>query len=287
MSTLTVKNHDRDVAGFQYIYPVISRRSGGLSIGINFNTNNACNWRCVYCQVPDLSIGAAPELDLNLLATELAAFLQDVLHGTFYQRFEIPPERQMIKDIAISGNGEPTSVHDFDKAIALITQVVEQANIPNPFQYVLITNGSLMHKAHVQAGLQLFNQYNGQVWYKLDSATDSGREEVNHAGLSSHKQLNNLVSSARLCATWVQTCDLGFASSRGDVGLLEVYEQEAYLAFLTKVILQAPLQGVMLYSLARPSLQPEADMITTASLEQLNDFAEKIRKLGLTVKVSL
>lgn len=287
MSKLTVKNHDRDVAGYHYIYPVISRRSGGLSIGINFNTNNACNWRCVYCQVPDLSIGAAPQLDFELLATELDDFLQDILHGTFYQRFEIEPERQVIKDIAISGNGEPTSVHDFAKAIALITQVVEQANIPVPFQYVLITNGSLIHKADVQAGLRLFNQCNGQLWYKLDSVTDSGREEVNHAGLSSHKQRENLISSARLCTTWVQTCVLGFASTKGNVGLLEEQEQEAYLAFLTKVIQQVPLQGVMLYSLARPSLQPEANIITSATLEQLNNFAERIRKLGLSVRVSL
>ncbi|OQK15859.1 radical SAM protein [Methyloprofundus sedimenti] len=287
MSRLTVKNHDRDVAGYRYIYPVISRRSGGLSIGINFNTNNACNWRCVYCQVPDLSIGAAPQLDFELLATELADFLQDVLHGNFYQRFEIEPVRQMIKDVAISGNGEPTSVHNFAKAIALITQIVERANIPDPFQYVLITNGSLIHKADVQAGLRLFNQYNGQLWYKLDSATDFGREQVNHAGLSSHKQLENLISSAKLCATWIQTCVLGFASAKGNVGLLEEQEQDAYLVLLTQAIQQVPLQGVMLYSLARLSLQPEADRITTANLEQLNDFAERIRKLGLSVKVSL
>jgi wyosine [tRNA(Phe)-imidazoG37] synthetase (radical SAM superfamily) len=287
MSKLTVKNHDRDVADYRYIYPVNSRRSGGLSIGINFNINNACNWRCVYCQVPDLTIGAAPELDFELLEAELADFLQDVLQGTFYQRFEIEPERQVIKDIAISGNGEPTSVHDFTKAIALITRVVEQANILDPFQYVLISNGSLMHKTDVASGLQLFNQYHGQLWYKLDSATDIGREEINHAGISMQKQLDNLLSSAKLCSTWIQTCVLGFSSSKGQAGLLDLQEQQAYLALLAKVIEQVSLQGVMLYSLARPSLQPEAGIITTATMQQLNDFAERIRKLGLSVTVSL
>lgn len=287
MSKLTVKNHDRDVAGYQYIYPVNSRRSSGLSIGINFNTNNACNWRCVYCQVPGLTIGAAPELDFELLATELADFLQDVLHGTFYQRFEIEPARQVIKDIAISGNGEPTSVHEFAKAIAIITQVVEQANIPDSFQYVLISNGSLMHKADVQKGLKLFNRYNGQVWFKLDSATDLGREAVNHAGLSAQKQLDNLISSTNLCSTWIQTCVLGITSNQGQGGLLDAQEQQAYLELLANLIEQVSLQGVMLYSLARPSLQPEADIITRASMEQLQDFAEQIRSLGLRVKVSL
>jgi wyosine [tRNA(Phe)-imidazoG37] synthetase (radical SAM superfamily) len=51
---LTVDDHNRDISGMKYIYPVVSRRAGGVSIGINLNVNNACNWRCVYCQVPNL-----------------------------------------------------------------------------------------------------------------------------------------------------------------------------------------------------------------------------------------
>ena len=109
-STLTTSNHDRDVAGLKYVYPVLSRRAGGLSIGINFNTNNACNWRCIYCQVPDLKIGAAPEMNFQLLEQELRYFLDDVLNGDFYQRFQVDENKRTIKDIAISGNGEPTSL---------------------------------------------------------------------------------------------------------------------------------------------------------------------------------
>ncbi|TXK96294.1 radical SAM protein, partial [Methylococcaceae bacterium CS5] len=251
MSKLSVKNHDRDVAGYQYIYPVISRRSGGLSIGINFNTNNACNWRCVYCQVPDLTIGAAPELDFDLLETELEDFLRDVLQGSFYERYQLEPEMRVIKDIAISGNGEPTSVKDFTKAIALITRVVGQAKIAEPFQYVLITNGSLLHKQDVQAGLKLFNEFNGQVWFKLDSASDVGRETINHSSVSVKRQLENLISSTKLCFTWVQTCMLNYADKEG-VGLVSEGEQTAYLELIEKVRQRASLQGVMLYSLARP-----------------------------------
>jgi len=284
MTQLTVKDHNRNAAGLTYIYPVISRRSGGLSIGINFNTNNACNWHCVYCQVPNLTLGAAPELDFKLLETELKFFLQDVLHGDFYDRFEMEPELRVIKDIAISGNGEPTSVKDFAKAIELIIRVTEQAKISDPFQYVLITNGSLIHHSDIQDGLKLFNQYNGQVWFKLDSATDKGRDLTNHSALSLQKHTENLLISARLCSTWVQTCMLQFESGQG---LVNATEQEAYLALLQQVSQQVSLQGVMLYSLARESLQPEANMITSVTEQQLNDFAQRIRQLGLTVKASL
>ena len=54
-----------------YVYPVVSRRAGGVSIGINLNPNNACNWRCVYCQVPDLKRGAAPAIELKKFTASL------------------------------------------------------------------------------------------------------------------------------------------------------------------------------------------------------------------------
>lgn len=286
MSQLTVKDHNRDVIGFKYIYPVISRRSGGLSIGINFNTNNACNWACAYCQVPDLSIGAAPELDLNLLAKELSEFLQDVLQGDFYERFEIDPDKRVIKDIALSGNGEPTSVKNFHSAIQTIIEVVEQANISELFSMVLITNGSLIHKSDVQKGLQLFDQYKGQVWFKVDSATEKGRELINQTAMKNRQQQDNLILSAQLCATWVQTCILNYTGHESD-SLLAEGEQAAYLALLQNTMQVTRLKGVMLYSLARPSLQAAAKYISSAKESELEKFAAKIRDLGLETRVSV
>ncbi len=286
MSKLSVKNHDRDVAGYRYVYPVISRRSGGLSIGINFNTNNACNWGCVYCQVPDLTIGAAPALDFALLAQELSEFLHDVLHGRFYERFQLAPDMRVIKDIAISGNGEPTSVKEFAKAIAVVVAQVEQANIPEPYQYVLISNGSLLHKADVQAGLQLWHQHHGQIWFKLDSVSELGRLHINHTAMGLQQQSANLLLASKLCQTWVQTCVLTLASEGQRYGLLEEQEQIAYLAFLRDMLAETSLQGVMLYALARPSLQPEAQQITSATKAQLQAFAGRIRQLGLMVQVA-
>ncbi|MDH4285103.1 MAG: radical SAM protein, partial [Gallionellaceae bacterium] len=79
-SKLSINDHSRDSAGLRYVYPVISRRAGGVSVGINLNTNNACNWRCIYCQVPDLHLGSAPPVDLALLEQELRGFMHQLLH---------------------------------------------------------------------------------------------------------------------------------------------------------------------------------------------------------------
>ncbi len=80
---LKTEDHSRDSAGMRYVYPVISRRAGGVSVGINLNPNNACNWRCIYCQVPDLTRGGPPAIDLALLERELDGFLNDAIAGDF------------------------------------------------------------------------------------------------------------------------------------------------------------------------------------------------------------
>ena len=281
MGKLTTIDHSRDVAGLKYVYPVMSRRAGGLSIGINFNPNNACNWRCVYCQVPSLVRGGAPSIDYPLLEKELVFFLDDVLNGSFYDRFEVPSENRQIKDIAISGNGEPTSVEGFDEVISLIGETIEKAKINDPYQFVLITNGSLIHKKQVRKGLAVLNQLQGRVWFKLDSATHVGRKMINNAGGLQEKYVENLQLSASLCPTWVQTCLLKI-----DGQILDVKEQVAYLKLLEDVLEKVDLQGVLLYTLARPSMQPEAKRLSKVSGQELNDFAAQIRLLGLDVRVS-
>lgn len=281
-STLTTINHSRDVAGLKYVYPVLSRRAGGLSIGINFNTNNACNWRCIYCQVPDLQIGAAPEMDFQLLEDELRFFLDDVLKGDFYERFLIPDGNRVIKDIAISGNGEPTSLKEFDRAVALIGEIATEIGVLPQSNFVLITNGSLVHQPRVQTGLKKLKEYGGEVWFKFDSATEAGRRLINNAKQSYQASLENLMLSASLCPTRLQTCLLDY-DKRG----LSEEEKQAYLDMLKTVKKHVSLKGIMLYTIARPSMQPEAALLEKLSVETLNVFADEIRQLGFDVSVSV
>lgn len=279
---LTTTNHNRDIAGLKYVYPVLSRRAGGLSIGINFNTNNACNWRCIYCQVPDLKIGAAPDLDFQVLANELRVFLGDVLNGDFYEHFQVDEDRRIIKDIAISGNGEPTSLKDFDKAVALIGEIATEFGIFPQSNFVLITNGSLVHRPSVQNGLKKLKEYGGEVWFKLDSATDEGRDLMNNAGQSCRASVDNLLLSAKLCPTKLQTCLLDYEKHGWSRK-----EKEAFLDLLRDLkIKDCVLKCVMIYTIARVSHQPESSRLQRLSLETLNTVADEIRLLGFDVLVS-
>ena len=281
VSMLTIADHSRDKAGLTYVYPVISRRANGLSIGINLNPNNACNWRCIYCQVPDLVRGAAPDVDLSQLTDELSSFLKYVLHGDFYDRFEVPKELRTIRDIAISGNGEPSSAVEFARIVELIGQQIRC--FQDPIKLVLITNGSLVHRETVQRGLVKLNQLDGEVWFKLDSVTDEGLRQVNNAGLSIRQVQHKLITASQLCPTWIQTCLFkldGQAPTQAT--------RLAYIDFLAAALDRgASLQGVLLYGLARPSKQPEAPRLSGLKESWLNSFAEEVRRqLGLRVQVN-
>jgi len=188
---LSPVNHDRDSAGMTYVYPVVSRRAGGVSVGVNLNPNNACNWACVYCQVPDLVRGTAPEIDLAQLESELRAMLADILHGDFMQT-RVPEGARRLNDIALSGNGEPTSAKAFSQVIDLIGRVMADFDLLDPrdnpetapAKLVLITNGSLIDSPRVQDGLAKMAALNGEVWFKFDSASACGMRSINQTRIS-------------------------------------------------------------------------------------------------------
>jgi hypothetical protein len=67
----------------------------------------------------------------------------------------------------------------------------------------------------------------------------------------------------------------------------EESELQAYLDFLEeRLAAGVKLQGVLLYSLARQSFQPEAGQLQALPAEWLEAFAQRIRALGLAVKVT-
>lgn len=278
---LHIADHSRDKAGLTYVYPVVSRRSGGVSIGINLNPNNACNWRCVYCQVPNLKRGTAPQIDLAVLEGELRTFLHEVLHGDFMLT-QVIPEARRINDIALSGNGEPTSAREFAQVIALIGRVKADYDLPRNLKLVLITNGSLIDRPIVRAGISAMAQLNGEVWFKLDSVTREGRLLINNTRMSLKRMRDNLRLATTLCPTWLQTCMFQMDGMLPPVG-----ESDAYLNFIEDFLKEGgQLKGVLLYGLARPSMQAEASRLTKVSHTWMEPFSARIRALGIDVKVN-
>lgn len=276
---LSVTNHDRDAQGLVYVYAVVSRRARGVSVGINLNPDNACNWRCVYCQVPDLTRGVGPPIDLGTLEAELGSLLDDILAGDFLEQ-NAPPEARELKDVAFSGNGEPTTSPQFAEAVELVAQMLDERGLSVPV--TLITNGSMLNKPVNLAALERLKEANGRVWFKLDVGTSDGARRINGQPLDLDTHLRRLRQSAERCPTWVQTCMVAV-----DGAPPSDTEIAAYLGHLQRLVENdVPLRGVLLYTLARPSMQPEAPRLAALDRSWLDELANRIETTGLTVEVA-
>lgn len=279
-AALTIREHRRDSAGLTYVYPVLSRRAGGVSIGINLNPNNACNWRCIYCQVPDLRRGRAPRIDLARLEAELDGFLQQVFKGDYLAR-HVPEGMRRVNDIAISGNGEPTSASGFTEIIDLIARLRDRYDEARGLKLVLITNGSLVARQSVRHGLQRLGAVGGEIWFKLDAATEEAIARINSVAIKPHRHLENLLIASALCPTLIQTCLFALDNQPPKEA-----ELQAYLDFLKTALERgAHIRGVLLYGIARDSQQPEAPRLSPLARAWLEAFAERIEALGLDARV--
>jgi wyosine [tRNA(Phe)-imidazoG37] synthetase (radical SAM superfamily) len=265
----------------RYVYPVVSRRSGGVSIGINLNPNHACNWRCIYCQVPDLRRGKGPSIDLVLLEQELRAMLEEVVHGDFMERM-VPEGARVLADVAFSGNGEPTTSPDFRASLEQVARVLAEFALLPGTPLVVISNGSLVQRKEIQAALARLAELGGVLWFKLDAATQRRARPVQDPPVDPALHVARLKQAARLCPTWIQTCLFEL-----DGAAPPETEQEAYVELVRELVQSgAGVRGVHLYTVARPSLQPEAPRIGPLTEAWLRRLAERIEEAGLPVRVS-
>lgn len=272
---LQIDDHNRFSAGFTYVYPVLSRRAGGVSLGINLNPNNACNWACLYCQVENLQRGGPPPIDLAQLTAELESLLDALRAGAFTVA---PGARAALVDIAFSGNGESTAAAEFPAAVQAVCAVMQQRSLQVPLR--LITNGSFLHRPGVQEGIRLIAAQGGEVWFKFDRGSSDEIAVVNSIAWPLARALAHLARCAELAPTWVQTCWF-----RLDGVLPSEVSLAAYCAALKP--LADSLQGVHLYGLARPSQQAAAPRLSALTPDELNAVAAVVHKeTGLKVIVS-
>ena len=275
---LSIHDHSRELSGLKYIYSVISRRAGGLSIGINLNVNNACNWQCIYCEIPNLTRGSPPPIELEVLENELRFFLHEIIYGDYMEK-NVAIEDRHLKDIAFSGNGEPTSAEEFPQIILIVKKVLEEFNLLHKIKIRLITNGSLMHQSSVIKSLKMLNEINGEVWFKVDAATEESIKTINQVNLKPQQILERLKNSATACPTFVQTCVFTIdekGPSEKDI--------DAYVQLINEI--KGDIKGVHIYGLARPSLQPKAKHLGRISEEILESIAKKLRYLQIETTVS-
>ncbi len=199
MSTLPLHTkHGRSFDDHRFVYPVLSRRSGGMSIGVNLNPDKVCNFDCIYCQVDRTTQSETRFVEIEALLVELRHMLSLFASGAIFETKEfrtIPQELRRLNDIAFSGDGEPTTYKNFDEIIGACAQVKREASL-DQVKMVLITNASMFHRPHVERGLEILDAHQGEIWAKLDAGTPEYFQQVERTPIPLKQILDNITAVA-------------------------------------------------------------------------------------------
>jgi len=274
------KEHPREFQDNKYIYPVISRRSGGVSIGVNLNIDKVCNFACPYCQVDRTTKPADTEIFVEDIFLELQQMLKwfDPKGICTLERFRnINSEQKILKDIALSGDGEPTSYIHFKQVCQKLYEL--QNNSVLNFELILITNGTMLHKPAVAEGVDFLLKENGHIWVKLDAGSEDYYQKVNHSRIPLKNILNNIKNAGARHPLTLQTL---FFKLNG-IGPSE-QEINRYTSLLIDFMKQGvSLEEIQLHSISR---KPAENFCEPLDKQDLEEIARKIHLLcDVNVKI--
>ena len=265
--------HERSFETNRFVYPVLSRRSGGLSIGVNLNPDKVCNFDCIYCQVDRTRASETRFVELPELLDELRHGLELASSKAI---FSIPPfdatpaSLQRLNDIAISGDGEPTTYRNFDEIIERCAEVKSDLSLDD-VKMVLITNASRFHRPHVQRGLALLDENRGEIWAKLDAGTQDYFALVDRTTIPLSLILKNITAAAQVRPLVIQSL---FMCVRGEP--ISIAEQEAYCDRLNEITQAGgALSLIQVYTIAR---RPAESFVAPLSDHQVDAIVERVRR---------
>ena len=268
-----VTDHPRQWRGFQYVYPVLSRRSKGLSIGINLSIDKVCNFDCVYCQVDRSTPPPRKDVDLTQVRAELDWMLKWAASGEAWkdpQFAQVPAALRRINDIAFSGDGEPTTYPHFDAAVAVAAEMKAKHGL-SCVKIAVLTNATMLHHSKVRAAMKILAANQGEIWAKLDAGTEEYFRLIDRSSVTLRRVLDNISNAGRTQKLVIQSL---LAKVEGQ--MMPAAEFEAYLDRLAELIAAGCRIGlVQLYTTARRTAETS---LSPLSDEELAQLAERFRE---------
>jgi len=267
-------NHSRSFKENRYVYPVLSRRSKGISVGINLNPDKVCNFNCIYCQVDRNGSAPGISVDISQICRELAETLEMIKTGEIFliPPFDkVPPELRHISDIAISGDGEPTMFPGFYEVVQEVLKIKEEWEERGHFPLVLISNSTGLNRPKVQDAIDLIYKNNGEVWLKLDAGSEDFHKKVSGSDIQLRVIIQNIKSVSIRHPVVIQSCFF-----RIDNSPFLVREIEDYCLRLKEIVESGgKIRLIQIYTVARP---PREDYVSPLSQNELNFIAGKVQE---------
>lgn len=265
--------HQRNYHENRFVYPVLSRRSKGISIGINLNPDKICNFDCIYCQVDRREESETRFVEIEQLINELDHMLHFVTSGEIYQdeKFStVPQELRRLNDIAFSGDGEPTTYRNFDSIVKEVADLKKKYQA-DQVKMVLITNASMFHRDSTQKALKIFDQNQGEIWAKLDAGTEEYFKAIDRTKIRFQQILENILLVAKQRPIVIQSLFMQVNQQPP-----EQAEIDAYCQRLTDIKnAGGEIKLVQVYTIARKTAE---NFVTSLSSEQVDGIASQVKE---------
>jgi wyosine [tRNA(Phe)-imidazoG37] synthetase (radical SAM superfamily) len=264
------RRHERRWADNLYVYAVVSRRSRGVSVGINLNPGKECNFDCIYCQVERNVPPHVRKVDLERMAVELDAVLQAAADGSLYGAppFDaLAPGARGVRDIAFSGDGEPTTYPRLKEAFEAAAAARGRFGL-EATKIVLLTDAAYLAKPSVREALTVLDANNGEIWAKLDAGTEEYFGLIDRPNASLTRVVENILDAARLRPVVIQSL---FMRVNGQA--MPDDEVEAYCDQLNGLLAEGGrIKGIQVHTIARKPADPSVTPIPDDELDGLSDI---------------
>jgi wyosine [tRNA(Phe)-imidazoG37] synthetase (radical SAM superfamily) len=265
-------SHPRSFETNRFVYPVVSRRSGGVSVGVNLNPDKVCNFDCIYCQVDRVSAAETKFVDMRQLLDELDHMLGLVTSGELFAHGKfaaVPPHLRRLNDIAFSGDGEPTTYRNFDEIIAACADLKRKHGLDD-VKLVLITNASMFHRPTVERGLAILDANNGEVWAKLEAGTAEYFKLVDRTSIPFQQIVDNITAAARLRPLVIQALFMRVAGEPPSAA-----ELDAFCDRLNEITAAGGrLKLVQIYTVARRPAESFVTPLTDAEVDAIVELVK-------------
>jgi wyosine [tRNA(Phe)-imidazoG37] synthetase (radical SAM superfamily) len=277
---LVHRDHRRTFADNRYVYAVVSRRSKGVSVGINLNPDKVCNFDCVYCQVDRTTPPVVREVDVPRLLQEVEDTLDLVLSGGLFEleRFRAtPPALRRLNDLAFSGDGEPTTCPQFPEVVRAVADIKRRRGLAG-VKLVLITNATRFHKPAVREALAVLDANDGEIWAKLEAGTEAYYRLIDRTTIPFRLVLDNITEAAKVRPVVIQALFLrlhGEPPPRAEL--------EAFCDRLNDVLRAGGrIRLVQVYTVARVPAEAYAGPLADAEVDAVVELVR--RRTGLAAE---
>jgi histidinol dehydrogenase len=264
-----VNNHRQREKGV-LVYPVYSRRSGGLSVGVNlFPDTKSCPFDCPYCEVFPFASDAvfSPEqMEADLRSAVSAALERNVT----------------VRDICFSGNGEPSLSPAFPEALERAGRV--RGELAPTAELVVITNGAGLLRPHTFSLLReaATGPLALNIWLKLDAGTLGWYRQINRAAIPFEKLIAHIKEFAACAPVTIQTMLCAVDGSAPPPEEAQAWENSA---LELAVIADGGIRKVQIYGKARPA--PEDPKTAPLPVDYLEERAASLRRAFTEKSISI